>query len=264
VNDTRPYKTMDIFDGFRARSSFPAEGRRRSRCSPITKRAMCLRRCTLLLGCVWSLTAFSQANGIRFLFPQLDPIYKNDGAPSAAFGFGYDHDFNDRLSMGVDITFLGRSILTQTTGNGYNRPIVYGSLQANWIDRRRTFSMVYRTAYSFGDNDSFTPYLGTYIGVRMIGRDLEITDVSDPQSYYYYGQLGPFSPTYLGKATVFPVGLRFGLRSGLDGIYYDLYGGLGYQLGGGSSLFNRPELASGPFDLKGVVWQVGFAYGVGW
>jgi hypothetical protein len=226
---------------------------------------MSQRQAILLCCALWCTSVFPQASGIRFLFPQLDPIYKNDGSPSAAFGFGYDHDFNDRLSMGFDFTFLGRGLLSQTTGNGYNKPFVYGTLEANWVDRRRTFSMVYRTAYSFSDNGSFSPYIGTYVGVRMIGRDIEITDVNDPQNYgYYYGPYGPFASTYLGKTTVFPVGLRFGLRSALDGIYYDLYGGLGYQLGGNKNLFNRPELASGAFDLKGVIWQVGFAYGVGW
>ncbi len=224
------------------------------------------RNALLLFGLLGWANAFSQANGIRFIIPQLDPIYKQDGTPSIALGFGYDHNFDDNMSMGLEFTFLGRSLTDKISDPYTNTPFTYGTWQANWADKRSTWTVIYRTAYAFGSNSSFgSSYIGSYIGVRGISRELQIDDAFDSQaSSFFTGATGPFANRYLATKIVFPVGLRLGIRSVMEGKYYDLYTGLGYQIGGGGSIFNKPELANGPFEIKGLVWHVGFAWGFGW
>ncbi len=93
----------------------------------------------------------------------------------------------------------------------------------------------YHSKYHFSDNDYSSFYLGPNIGVRAIGGS--------------------------ESATLVPVGMRMGVRGGLEGFYADLYVGGLYNIGGGGSI----ELESvGNRDLRNLSFCAGLDLGVGW
>lgn len=93
----------------------------------------------------------------------------------------------------------------------------------------------YHSNYHFSDNESSSFYLGPNIGVRAIGGT--------------------------NSTTLIPVGMRMGVRGGLEGFYADLYLGGLYNIGAGSSI----ELESvGNRDLRSMSFCAGLDLGFGW
>lgn len=93
----------------------------------------------------------------------------------------------------------------------------------------------YQSSYHFSDNESTSFYMGPNVGFRSVG-----------------GSVG---------ATLIPVGMRMGVRGGLEGFYADLYVGGLYNIGGGG----RTELADvGIADLRTTSFCVGLDLGFGW
>jgi len=93
----------------------------------------------------------------------------------------------------------------------------------------------YHSHYHFSDNERSSFYLGPNIGVRAIGGN--------------------------ESATLIPVGMRMGVRGGLESFYADLYVGGLYNIGGGSSI----EMAGlGTQELRSMSFCVGLDFGFGW
>lgn len=213
---------------------------------------------TLFMGTL----VIGQANGIRVIIPAVEPIYA-ESPVSAFMGFGYDHDFDENIGMSLEASFLVRGLFSAGDQDNEGEPLAYSGWEANWYDTRRTWSVLYRTSYFFSGSSAGSAYMGSFIGVRTIKREVVISSQYEMNGWSGSSD-GPFAPRYTGDAMVFPVGVRLGLRGPLDGGYYDLYGGMGYQIGGGEHLFPRQELADGPFTTKTLTWHIGLAYGVGW
>lgn len=219
-----------------------------------------MRRTLLLLLCAaCTVAASAQANGIRFIFPEFSKLY---GAKSMwgsyQLGMGYDHDFNERLSMGFD----GLMDLQRATDGALGTDIPYQGYIAQYYITDKFFSMQYRTAYAFSDNDGGHLYLGTFIGVRMIKQSASLAYVTDPNGFT--NDDGPFIREAEGKKTLIPLGLRFGLRGSLEGGYADLYTQIGYVVGGGESTFSQAYFKGDDFDLTKMAFTLGLAYGFGW
>lgn len=94
----------------------------------------------------------------------------------------------------------------------------------------------YRSAYHFSDNDASSFYIGPTVGVRNV-------DVH-------------------GGMLVFPMGMRMGVRGGLERFYADLYAGAHINVGAGK----RPltETGMGYYDLRTGSFCVGLDLGWGW
>jgi len=218
----------------------------------------------MLVGCaiMSAALAHGQANGIRVIVPALESLYS--GTPISPFmGFGYDHDFDEHIGMSLEASFLVRGWFRSDIGSNEDDQLEYAGWYAYWQDTRKAWTLSYRTSYFFSGSSSGSAYMGSFIGVRGLKREVEITDQYE-QNGWTGSSDGPFASRYSGDAMVFPVGLRFGYRGPLDGSYYDLYGGLGYQLAGGENLIPRAELADGPFTTRTFTWHIGLSYGVGW
>ena len=205
-----------------------------------------------------SITVMAQSSGIRFIFPEFSKVYA-EKSPWTSFqlGMGYDHDFNERITMGLDVLLDLRR-----EESGLYVDIPYGGYTAQYILHDKFFSAQYRTAYSFSANDDGTHvYLGTFVGVRAFKQTAELFSVTDPNGY---NDNGSFVQLAEGTKTLIPMGLRFGIRGTLEGGYADLYTQFGYVVGGGESVFTQAYLTGPEFDLASSSLTLGLAYGFGW
>lgn len=149
----------------------------------------------------------SQAQGgIRVIF--WDYVRFGQSNWASAFGLGYDHDMNDRLSMGLQARLLAES-------------------DAKW-------ALDYRSAFHLSENDMTSFYIGPQISV--LGYE------SDDRS-----------------TTLIPIGMRCGVRGGLERFYADLFVAAHYTLGSGDVQF---ETTSATMGASTIV--LGLHMGWGW
>ncbi|MBK9760826.1 MAG: hypothetical protein IPO90_12850 [Flavobacteriales bacterium] len=221
---------------------------------------MIARNVLLGTALAFSVTLLAQSSGIRFIFPEFTKVYSGKSMwKSYQFGMGYDHDFNDRISMGLDAVIdLGR--VTESDSRPFEVP--YAGLTAEYISTDRFIAFTYRTAYSFSDNSEASLYVGSYFGVRAFTQKMDLIYVTDPTGFSYGN--GPFPQQEEAKKTLLPIGLRLGFRGSLEGGFADLYTQLGYTIGGGESVFTQPYFKGDGFDLSTMSFTLGLAYGFGW
>lgn len=111
----------------------------------------------------------------------------------------------------------------------YGIDLRYGLAYSTWV-------ATYRSAYHFSDASSTSLYMGPQVGIRSVGRD--------------------------DKKILIPLGLRMGLRGGLERWYGDLYAGVLYNIGGGSRI-NMDE-SPVPGQLRSLTYLIGLNFGFGW
>ncbi|MGV3638768.1 MAG: hypothetical protein ACO1NQ_14090 [Flavobacteriales bacterium] len=88
----------------------------------------------LLTAAYLSVPDANAQGGVRIIFWDYE-FYGGEVLPG--YGLGYDHDLNDRLSLGIQARFSGP-----------------------------TLQLDYRSAYHFADNDRGSFYMGPQIGLR--------------------------------------------------------------------------------------------------
>jgi hypothetical protein len=91
----------------------------------------------------------------------------------------------------------------------------------------------YHSHFHFSDNEFSSFYMGPNIGFRTVD----------------------------GFGTLVPIGMRMGVRGGLEGFYADLYVGGHYNVGGGSSTVLEN---TGVTDLRTLGFSGGLDIGIGW
>lgn len=209
-------------------------------------------------------TGRAQDHAIRFILPEFTTVYAGSGPwRNFMLGMGYDRIFDDRLSMGVDVMIdVQRSLDGGGENSGEGIEVLYAGYRGLFSSADKVLGVQYRTAYAFGDIGSTHAYLGTFVGFRSIKRAVFLSTVEDLSGNWTYDS--PFISTAQGSATVFPIGLRAGLRGGLDAGFADIYAQWGLVLGAGKSMFQPSYLSGEGFDLASTAITVGFAYGVGW
>lgn len=214
----------------------------------------------LLVGGFFCTQALAQANGVRFIFPEFTKVYAGKNMWSSyQLGMGYDHDFNDRISMGLDVTI---DLQRATEEDGQSIEVPYAGLIANYYSGDRLLSVIYRTAYAFTDNSETHLYIGSYFGFRSFKQTLDLGYVTDPSGSS--NGSGPFQQQVEAKKTLLPIGLRLGVRGSLEGGFADLYTQVGYNIGGGESAFSQAYFSGRDFDLSSMSFTLGLAYGFGW
>lgn len=207
--------------------------------------------------------ADAQGSGVKVSPCHFDQIFLHDGPPPAAFTFGYEHDLGGYLGIALECAFLYRDILHEppSTRNDRSEVLRYAGAQASYKSNDHAWSLIYRAAYfPNGNNTPF--YIGSYIGVR---RSTYYTEIVEQMNAYGSSIMnGPFKDRYESSRTVVPFGIRLGLRGPLDGGFWDLYVGIGYQFNGGGYMNEQPELADSPVQVAAFTYTAGIAYGVGW
>jgi len=169
--------------------------------------------------------------------------------------FGLDRDVNAHSSVAVDIQYGFR--LFDMEEASYQQ-FSYQAMGGSFTQNTSFVGFQYRSSYLFDDARESTPYVSVLVGVRsakMVVSDLNVysLDYNDP--------IPIWARETSERIMVFPVGLRFGYRSPLDGYTGDVYFGIAQQFG------NDPWAA--PFidqkdQLAGFTFNVGYAFGFGW
>lgn len=157
----------------------------------------------------------------------------------AGYGLGYDHDLNSRLAWGVDLSY-------QTTGStrvGDHR-IDMGGLDA--------LELIYRASYMTSSNERSAFYLGSWVGLRRYTYSEPFTAADGERRHRD------------ANAISVPLGLRMGVRGGLEGFYGDLYLAMGCRMGGTVYTVLSDDAAVRSTTLSGVELRLGMALGFGW
>ncbi|MBL7953114.1 MAG: hypothetical protein JNM62_15500 [Flavobacteriales bacterium] len=144
--------------------------------------------------------------GVRLIFWDVVRFGQNNWA--TGFGLGYDHDMNERLSLGLQARLFAES--------------------------RSVWALDYRSAYHLSDNDEASFYIGPQVSVMG------------------YETAG-------GNATLIPVGMRCGVRGGLERFYADVFVAAHYTLG--ASAVND---TSRDHTFGSSVIEIGLHMGWGW
>ncbi|HMC97702.1 MAG TPA: hypothetical protein VKG92_08620 [Flavobacteriales bacterium] len=213
----------------------------------------------ILLLSVLALAATSQAQwGFRFIIPQFERIIKAPVWKQGSWGIGLDRDVSDRTSVGLDVFWDLQRLL----GEGREVQTMYDGFDITYHEHTKVFGLQYRSQFFLSDEPEGY-YLGTVIGIRQVRQSIEIYDTYSSNYYYQDPEDAGIRDIKEQSATTIPVGLRLGVRSELDGGYWDLYLGMAYQAGGNTAVCKAPYLdASG--ELSGAMLQFGLAYGIGW
>ena len=118
--------------------------------------------CVAVLGMLITHEVRAQANGINLLFEYRKAEIKQDGASKLGFAYGlsFQHDFKDRVGMGVTASLVG--------------------------EESRSFELLYDSKFFTSDNDDQTAfYVGSFIGFQKLKTSVytgkEYEDVSRTQ-----------------------------------------------------------------------------------
>jgi hypothetical protein len=218
------------------------------------RRALC---CSALLLAVLPTTS-AQSTAFRWIVGETNTVYAHPRFSNYCMGVGVDRTFNDRLTIGFDITY--------DVGNGFRtegRDIHYssGGVDYTYAMFPRLLSLNYHTEFALADNDGTHTYLGTYIGIRDIMQKWELQSAYN--SGYYSGGYGTVQK---GSKVLVPIGLRFGIRGPTDDGFMDLYFAMGYQIGGGNYVMDSSQYHHGTEyrETSLLALTIGWAYGLGW
>jgi hypothetical protein len=213
-------------------------------------------RRTLLLASLfaWAATARAQhtATAIRLILYEAQKVYADQGIGTYCVGLGVDRTLNDRLTLGLDVALdlVGRMQHTYTSVS-YD-PVTNASMEV----KPRLLSLNYHTEYALGDNSGTHPYIGSFVGLRMLKQEWRITE---------QGPMGSDTRLLDLSKTLVPVGIRMGLRGTTEGGFLDLYAALGYQIGGGGKLDDNLPVDNVEYvNTSALAFTLGLAYGTGW
>ncbi len=169
---------------------------------------------------------------------------------------GFAHDVTDRTSIGIDL--IGHLNLMGT--DNFTEQVDYRGYSVDYSANRKVIGAQYRSTF-FLANDNSGVYVGPYLGFRSISRPIVLNyaypTINNNQS------TPAWAVSRTTSAMIFPVGLRLGFRSDLDGYYGDFYVAIGSQLGRGKEE-KLPEYVADKDKLKGFSFQVGYTVGIGW
>lgn len=211
---------------------------------------------TLVLACAAS-AAMAQSTAIRFIIAETHKVYKLPKFDSYCMGVGVDRSFNDRLTLGFDVSFGVGHALSPT---GQSVSLRAGGVDVSASMKPGLLSLNYHTEYALGDNGGTHVYIGTFLGLRRVSQKW----LDDGMTHYDgSGNLVAFSKPADVSQWLVPIGLRMGLRGATDGGFMDLYGAVGYQIGGGKFLV--PNANEGRYaETSALAVTLGLAYGIGW
>ncbi len=178
-------------------------------------------------------SAFSQASGFNFTLEYGHRLVDRDPpsrfTSAVGLGLAYQQDFSNRFGAGLDFFWGGDS------------------------EGAQSFEGIYSAKYFFTDNSSTAPYIGSFIGVQSLKDSYsEIIPLGNGYTDYNYVEV---------KKLQVPVGLRAGLRGGLDGYFGELFVQAGFAIGSGDFyVSNGKQVKSSP-----LFFGVGLSFlGFGW
>lgn len=194
-----------------------------------------LRPVLFALLCVTGHSIVAQANGFNLVIQETYrlPSSGRFAEKGLSIGIGYQHDFEQRIGMGVDVNYAPEA------GDA----------------GQQAFEVIYSSKYFTSPNASTAFYVGPFIGYQRVST---YVIENGPGSAGSYGS--SFIRLDLDRTHV-PIGLRTGVRGGLAGYFAEAFVAAGYNIGHGE-LYNGSSgsLSTAPWTLT-----LGFSFiGMGW
>lgn len=214
-----------------------------------------------LCGLLQSSLAGAQENSAYLQIAPIhyESVFKGDGFAPVAFRVAYERLLGQDMMFALDAHVLYRSILGLAPMSGGDA-LTCNGWSAGYEKDLREWGLTYRTGYYFTGDNELGICIGTSVGFRRIVREITVHDAYNPS---WAAGASPFRSTYVAEKTVFPIGLRLGLRGAyLYGVESDLYFGVSYQIGGGKRLSTEPELVDAPLTLAPITYTMGFAWNI--
>lgn len=204
-----------------------------------------------LLGMARPTAVVAQATGYQIIFPEVSAIYR-DGSPIAMAGLGMDHDFHDKLSWGLDLTYgFGLFERYETV-----RLMVEGE-EIRFGRSPHVLSLIYHSSYFFNSTEEWSLFAGTSIGARKV-----FDHIFDGQPTIGYGQAGITDQR--ASLWLVPVGIHGGVRSALHFFYLDMRIGVNAHIGD-TDLYDGLPVVSGASAVNRYYWSASLSvYGLGW
>ena len=188
---------------------------------------------------------------------------------------GVDRDVSPKSGFAIDFNagYGGSNVFRafnlfdygSSSGNeGFEYAGYFGSSRSllRYKTHVSSFGLTYRSLFFVTGQKNAGFYLGPFIGFRYVHQKVT-TEVTLPDPYGYNSSFNwiPYIPSTVNSVVV-PIGLRFGLRSGLPGFLGDLFFGVGYQAGN-KDIKEAPYLTKKD-QLSPLFMQFGFSMGGGW
>jgi hypothetical protein len=174
---------------------------------------------------VASVTVHGQATGLNLTLDYAHKLVQEDEGivPTATFGLGIQHDFDRRIGMGVDVFY--------SAGEQYNI---------------NALELIYSAKYFTSSNEYTSFYIGSLVGVQILSGSGSVNGIS-----------GSVDVSHIQ----IPVGLRAGLRGGLEGYFGELFVQGGYAIGHGELYRN----STGSVNSAPLYFMFGLSFlGFGW
>ena len=188
----------------------------------MVKRAAIIRR-TLVFCLIpaFGPQGFSQASGINLTLQYAHAIVDGDKGIVPSATFGLGFQRDFQKRLGMGLD------------------LNYAARDASNV---RAIEMIYSAKYFAADNDGTACYIGSFIGV---------------QSFSGTGSSSSGDIAHLQ----FPIGLRAGVRGGLEGYFGEVFTHVGYAIGNGTLQTN----SAGNLSSEPLYFGLGFSFlGFGW
>jgi hypothetical protein len=164
---------------------------------------------------------------------------------------GFDRDFSERNGSALEVNFA----IDLFARNDIPQDGEVGAEHVSYTLIRNCVGLTYRSKYFFSDNSGGAVYLGPLLGFRSLTYD------ADP-NYYDQSSAPAWARKTSTNAKLFPVGLTFGWRAPLEGLFTELNLSVGTQFGDPSALelvyLNEKDLPNKFF------FSFQYILGIGW
>lgn len=212
------------------------------------------------------LPLFSNGQGIRLEWFGVKSLAADYARPNF-YGFGYEHNVGDKISLGL--TYRAGYDLTDDgptrTDISYSST-VYGDIHfyVNQFTSWSEFS--YSSKYYFEDNEDGSFYFSNTISLFKAENTYDVTEI-----YNNFGSvIGGIDGIPLGvskqKVTLVPLSFDIGYRSEFDGWYQDYYIGATFLPFGNLKAVQPSGLANHGVEplFSSVSFQLGLCMGISW
>jgi hypothetical protein len=178
-----------------------------------------------------------------------------------SIGGGYEHNLNDRISIGLDynINTGGLRIFDNLEGLSSENP----NFSYPYKFQYGLSELTYTSKYFFESNDDAGGYFGTSVSMMTVTYKWQLGE-DDYIQYLPSSYPADFVPgIYEKKITIFPITLRLGYRGSLDDAFSDFYYAVRLNVGNKLPSEKSFEFIDG-IDVKKVSFVIGGSWGFGW
>jgi hypothetical protein len=174
-------------------------------------------------------------------------------------GLAFDHDLDRRLSYAIEFRLSEETLSKEGSLHGTQ---LQGNAELHYYGESRAYCLTYRAAYHFSNNERTSGYIGGYVALRWLRSDLRLGSVED-RSTHASLPVSDHESSVEHTGVVVPIGVRLGLRGGLEHFYAEMYAAFGFQIGNELPFLGKDFKSGSPVLSRSMV-MLGLDIGFGW